>query len=73
MRAAGRLRYPSRHMAACPICRSAAPRASENPFTPFCSERCKLIDLANWLDGAYRFDESSPLIPAPEPATESES
>jgi endogenous inhibitor of DNA gyrase (YacG/DUF329 family) len=24
-----------------------------NPFRPFCSERCKLVDLGNWLDGAY--------------------
>ena len=25
-----------------------------NPFRPFCSERCKLIDLGNWASGAYR-------------------
>lgn len=25
-----------------------------NPFRPFCSERCKLIDLDNWLAGRYR-------------------
>jgi endogenous inhibitor of DNA gyrase (YacG/DUF329 family) len=30
-----------------------APQA-ENPAHPFCSGRCKLIDLGNWLDGAYR-------------------
>jgi endogenous inhibitor of DNA gyrase (YacG/DUF329 family) len=24
-----------------------------NPFRPFCSERCKLLDLGNWLSGAY--------------------
>ncbi len=42
----------------CPICRKPAaahnaddPKAS--PF-PFCSERCKLIDLGRWLDGAYQ-------------------
>jgi len=25
-----------------------------NPFRPFCSERCKLIDLDNWLAERYR-------------------
>lgn len=25
-----------------------------NQFRPFCSERCKLIDLHNWLSGRYR-------------------
>jgi endogenous inhibitor of DNA gyrase (YacG/DUF329 family) len=25
-----------------------------NPFRPFCSERCKLVDLDNWLEGRYR-------------------
>ena len=24
------------------------------PFRPFCSQRCKMADLGNWLDGAYR-------------------
>lgn len=43
---------PRRH--ACPICaRDAAPRA-QNPYFPFCSQPCKLVDLGKWLDGAYR-------------------
>ena len=25
-----------------------------NPFRPFCSERCKLIDLGRWVSGGYR-------------------
>ncbi len=24
------------------------------PWRPFCSERCKLLDLARWVDGSYR-------------------
>ena len=24
-----------------------------NPFRPFCSERCKLIDLGRWFDSNY--------------------
>jgi hypothetical protein len=30
-----------------------------NPHHPFCSERCRLVDLGAWLDGAHRI--SSPL------------
>ena len=26
----------------------------DNPWRPFCSERCKLIDLDNWFSGRYR-------------------
>ena len=26
----------------------------ENPWAPFCSERCKLVDLGKWLGEEYR-------------------
>jgi endogenous inhibitor of DNA gyrase (YacG/DUF329 family) len=26
----------------------------ENPFKPFCSERCKLIDLGRWASEEYK-------------------
>ncbi|MDY7032755.1 MAG: DNA gyrase inhibitor YacG [Thermodesulfobacteriota bacterium] len=25
----------------------------QNPFRPFCSERCKLIDLGKWINGSF--------------------
>jgi hypothetical protein len=25
-----------------------------NPYRPFCSERCRLVDLGRWLGEAYR-------------------
>jgi len=37
----------------CPRCGQETETAA-NPFRPFCSERCKLIDLGNWIRGAYR-------------------
>jgi hypothetical protein len=37
----------------CPICKQKVSWVG-NPFRPFCSERCKLIDLDNWLEGRYR-------------------
>ncbi len=35
----------------CPICRKAADRQA--PWHPFCSKRCRTLDLANWADGTY--------------------
>lgn len=37
----------------CPICKKAA-EESKNPWRPFCSERCKKIDLGKWALGDYR-------------------
>lgn len=36
----------------CPIC-SELVMSTEPPF-PFCSSRCRMIDLGNWMDGAYQ-------------------
>ncbi|MBZ5499313.1 MAG: DNA gyrase inhibitor YacG [Acidobacteriia bacterium] len=36
----------------CPKCGKET-RLEDNPFRPFCSERCKLLDLGNWLSGSY--------------------
>ncbi len=38
----------------CPSCRKDAPPRAENRFFPFCSERCKLVDLGKWLGEQYR-------------------
>lgn len=45
----------------CPICKkpSAPPPPPPSPY-PFCSERCKLIDLGRWLDGTYRIPVTDP-------------
>ena len=43
----------------CPRCRSEVVRAPgrKAPFFPFCSERCKLIDLGKWLSEEHRIEE----------------
>jgi endogenous inhibitor of DNA gyrase (YacG/DUF329 family) len=46
----------------CPICKKDA--APSNEFYPFCSERCKIIDLGNWASEKYVI--STPIQP-PEP------
>lgn len=37
----------------CPYCRVLT-EWEENPFRPFCSERCKLADLGKWASEEYR-------------------
>lgn len=48
----------------CPICRKEVPFGA--PEMPFCSERCRLIDLGKWAEEEYRI----PAGPAPEAAEE---
>lgn len=31
-----------------------------NPWRPFCSERCKLIDLGQWFSGSYSIPAETP-------------
>ncbi|WP_234084404.1 DNA gyrase inhibitor YacG [Azonexus sp. R2A-61] len=38
----------------CPQCGQDALWAPENPWRPFCSERCKQIDLGAWANESYR-------------------
>jgi len=40
----------------CPSCKKKT-TWEENPWRPFCSERCKLIDLGKWASGEYRIPE----------------
>lgn len=41
----------------CPTCRKIV--TAQDPEFPFCSDRCRLIDLGKWASGAYRI--SSPV------------
>jgi endogenous inhibitor of DNA gyrase (YacG/DUF329 family) len=40
-------------MQKCPTCRNAV-EWQDNPWRPFCSERCKLIDFGRWANEEYR-------------------
>ncbi|NOT12588.1 MAG: DNA gyrase inhibitor YacG [Methylococcaceae bacterium] len=49
-------------MIRCPTCRKPVPWTTEQLFKPFCSERCKLIDLGEWVMEEKRIPgESLPL------------
>ncbi|OLC68637.1 MAG: DNA gyrase inhibitor YacG [Betaproteobacteria bacterium 13_1_40CM_4_64_4] len=39
---------------ACPSCGAPVEWKKESPFRPFCSERCRLIDLGAWAAESYR-------------------
>jgi len=61
-------------MAKCPVCGKDAPGRAVNRAFPFCSDRCKLVDLGKWLGEEYRVpvrapqedDGEVPLVPVPE-------
>ncbi len=55
----------------CPTCRSRLQNGLDTPTFPFCSKRCKLVDLGRWFDGEYRVSE--PLSPWEMESLESES
>lgn len=51
--------------ARCPTCRKPV---ETDPGTrpadyPFCSERCRLLDLHKWLEGEYRVPVNAPTPP----------
>ena len=64
----------------CPTCRKklSFEQASDLPFFPFCSERCRLVDLGKWADGSYRIsthldrdrEEKASSDPDPDPDPE---
>ena len=46
-------------MPKCPVC-DAAVDLESTPTVPFCSDRCRLVDLGRWLDEGY-------AVPVPRP------
>jgi len=61
----------------CPLCSKTftIAKLDDLPSFPFCSDRCRLVDLGRWIDGAYAIPVGSPAgaedqeeAPAPEHA-----
>lgn len=42
----------------CPQCKKEVTWNYDSPYRPFCSERCKLIDLGQWATESYRIPQS---------------
>lgn len=57
----------------CPACRQPALYSERNPYRPFCSARCRGVDLGAWASESYRVpahpsadaDDSDPETPPP--------
>lgn len=47
----------------CPRCRRET-TWKENPYRPFCSKRCKLIDLGSWIEQRYVIPEEKGKEPS---------
>ncbi len=45
---------------ACPNCKALSEFSPNNPYRPFCSERCKMIDLGEWANESYKIPEKTP-------------
>ena len=43
----------------CPVCKKEI-TWEKNPYRPFCSYRCKMIDLGKWLREEYRTEGEKP-------------
>jgi endogenous inhibitor of DNA gyrase (YacG/DUF329 family) len=52
----------------CPVCKKAV-KSTDSDF-PFCSDRCRVIDLGKWSSGSYVI--SSPVMDAEESIREIE-
>ena len=42
----------------CPLCK----KTSHEAFAPFCSERCKNLDLSRWFEGAYAIPSEEDVL-----------
>ncbi len=47
---------------ACPTCKKSVAWNEKAIFRPFCSERCKLIDLGEWASGGHSLP-GEPVLP----------
>lgn len=46
-------------LVSCPQCGKQIEWSEASRFRPFCSERCKLIDLGQWANESYRVAEET--------------
>jgi endogenous inhibitor of DNA gyrase (YacG/DUF329 family) len=44
----------------CPTCQRAIQWSDQFPYRPFCSDRCRLIDLGAWLSEKHAIPDDAP-------------
>jgi endogenous inhibitor of DNA gyrase (YacG/DUF329 family) len=58
---------PVKKKVPCPRCGTLKPFTPDNKWRPFCSERCKMIDLGAWASESYRVPDAAAPDDAGEP------
>ena len=51
---------PKPRVVVCPACKGNSIYAPSNPYRPFCSERCKNMDLGAWASESFRVPVDAP-------------
>ena len=59
MKAMKKEQLPARQVV-CPACKGPSVYAPSNPSRPFCSERCKNVDLGAWANEDFRLPAETP-------------
>jgi uncharacterized protein len=54
-------------MVKCPTCRRPVEWSEESAYRPFCSDRCRLIDMGAWLSEQHRIPDESDTQPEDAP------
>ncbi|MBK1716457.1 DNA gyrase inhibitor YacG [Thiocystis violacea] len=57
---------------ACPHCGKPVAWTEQARWRPFCSERCRLIDLGDWIDEQHRIADPTDAPSEDPPASEDE-
>ena len=48
---------------ACPTCEIETEWSTDNKYRPFCSERCRLIDLGEWFNEERKISDKMEVAP----------
>ena len=51
---------PKARVVTCPACGGKSVYAASNPYRPFCSERCKNLDLGAWASETFWVPDDTP-------------
>jgi uncharacterized protein len=57
----------SERLVPCPTCQRLAAYTPANRWRPFCSERCRMVDLGAWASEQFRVPAEAPRDDDPEP------
>ena len=55
----------------CPTCRRPVEWSAKSPYRPFCSDRCRLIDLGAWFNETHKIPDESAAASDAAPAVDS--